>query len=69
MNPAFSSPTSPNLVSAIIDDRIREAAEIRLAAEVPVPDMETSHRFRRFLVNRAATSPDTSGVPAASPSR
>lgn len=69
MNPTFSSPTSRNLVSAIMDDRIRETAEIRLATEVPVTDMETSHRFRRFLVNRASRPSQTRGVATASPTR
>lgn len=69
MNPTFSSPTNQSLVSAIMDDRIRETAEIRLAAEAPVTDIENPHRFRRFLINPATRSPRARSAAAASPSR
>lgn len=68
MNPSLLSPTSPNLVSALMDDRVREAAAIRLAAEVSVADVETPHRFRRFLLAPAKRSSQTQGMAAASPS-
>jgi hypothetical protein len=69
MNPSLLNPTSPNLVSALMDDRIREAAATRLAAEVPVTDTDTPHRFRRFLRAPATRSSQTQSVAAASPSR
>jgi hypothetical protein len=68
MNLSLLNSTSPNLVSALMDDRIREAAEARLAAEVVVTDVDTPHRFRRFLLTPAKHSSQTRGVAAASPS-
>ena len=68
MNPSLLNPTSPSLVSALMDDRRREAAETRLAAQLPVTDGDTPHRFRRFLLTPAKRSSRSSGVTAASPS-
>lgn len=69
MNPSLLNPTSPNLVSALMDDRLREAAETRLAAEAMVTDVDTPHRFRRFLMAPAKRSAQPRGVPATSTSR
>ena len=69
MNPSLLNPTSPNLVSAIMEDRIREAAEARQAAAVAVGDVDTPHRFRRFLMAPATRrSSQTRSVAASSPS-
>ena len=66
MNPSLVNPISPNLVSALMDDRIREVAAARLAAEIPVNDIDTPHRFRRFLVAPVTRSSRTRGVAATS---
>ncbi len=51
MNPILASPHSPNLVTVLMDEREREAAEMRLAAELPpTAEMDSPHRFRRFLI-------------------
>lgn len=68
MNPSLLNPTSPNLVSALMDDRLREAAETRLAAQVQVIDVDTPHRFRRFLLTPAKRSSQNRSVAATSPS-
>ena len=68
MNPSLLNPASPNLVSALMDDRLREAAETRLAAQVAVTDVDTPHRVRRFLLNPAKRSSQTRGVAVTSPS-
>ena len=63
MNPTAVSPQSPNLVTAIMEDRMREAAQMRLANHLPpAPEMDTPHRFRRFLV--AATRSPRHAKPA-----
>lgn len=51
MNPNFTSPHSPSFVSALMEERMQEAADRRLATSLsPAAEMETPHRFRRFLV-------------------
>lgn len=63
MNPNAISPQSPNLVTAVMDDRMREAAQMRLANNVsPAGEMDTPHRFKRFLV--AATHSPRHAKPA-----
>jgi len=63
MNPNPVSPQSPNLVTALMEDRMREAAQMRLAHELPpVAEMETPHRFKRFLL--AATRSPRHAKPA-----
>jgi hypothetical protein len=50
MNPLMASPEGPNLVSALMEERKREAAELRLTAELPpVAELDRPHRFGRFL--------------------
>jgi hypothetical protein len=56
MIPAATYLPHPNLVSALMDDRIREVAETRLAAEVRTTP-NTPHRFRRFLTDSAQRRP------------
>ena len=63
MNPTLVSPQSPNLVTALVEDRMREAAELRLSSELPpVAEMDTPHRFKRFLL--AATRGSHHSSPA-----
>ena len=57
MNPTPISPQSPNLVTALMEERMQEAAELRLANKLPpVAEMETPHRFKRFLLAAARSS-------------
>jgi hypothetical protein len=50
MNPILAIPEAPTLVSALMEERAREAAELRLAAQLPpAAELDTPHRFRRFL--------------------
>ena len=53
MNPNVTSPQSPNLVTALMDERMREAAQMRLANNLsPTAEMDTPHRFTRYLAVR-----------------
>ena len=56
MNPSLFDTSQPNLVSALMDDRLREAAAARTASEALTPTLDTPHRFRRFLKKAAAPS-------------
>lgn len=50
MNPNLVSPQSPNLVTALMEDRMREADQLRMAANLPpAAEMDTPHRFKRLL--------------------
>lgn len=62
MNPSFIQPSQPNLVSAHMDDRMRDAAEMRLASAAASTELDKPHRFRRFLAvvpSRPRTRPVT----------
>jgi hypothetical protein len=65
MNPSLFDTSQPNLVSAVMDDRLREAAAVRTASEISPPALETSHRFRRFL--KKAAAPNQPRVRSAAP--
>lgn len=49
VNPTMTSPSTPNLVTSLMAERMAEAAELRRAAAVPLSEAESPHRFRRFL--------------------
>ena len=62
MNPSLTDPSKPNLVSALMDDRIREATEARLASSVASSELDTPHRFRRFLTAATPNRPRARAV-------
>ena len=64
MNPSFAQPSQPSLVSALMDDRINEATEMRLAAAAPAAELDKPYRFRRFLA-AAPKRPRTRPIAAA----
>ena len=57
MNPTMTAPTIPNLVTCLMDDRMAEASERRLAAELPPAEPGSRYRFRRFLTDSARRRP------------
>ncbi len=63
------SPTGPNLVSVIMEDRMREAEATRMAANIPASEMKTPHRFRRFLTGAVHRPKQTHQVAAIEPRR
>jgi hypothetical protein len=56
------SPNGPNLVSVIMEDRMREAAATRMAANVPAPPRKSPRWFSRFLSRTAHRQTQTARV-------
>lgn len=61
------SPTGPNLVSVIMEDRMREAEATRVAANISASEMRTPHRFRRFLIGAIHRPKQTQHAAAIAP--
>jgi len=62
MDFSMVNPDGPNLVSAIMEDRLREAAKHRAHAGLSIPQQERSTWARRFfsgLANRPVATPRT----------
>jgi hypothetical protein len=57
MNPTMTAPAISNLVTCLMDDRMAEASERRLAAELPPAEPGSPYRFRRFLADGARRRP------------